>query len=42
MEKKFIIPEAIIVELTNNDIVTSSGPGQAYGANGDEWQDEEM
>ena len=39
MEKKFIIPKAFIIELANDDIVTTSGPGQLYGANGDEWQD---
>ena len=39
MEKEFELPEAIIIDFTNDDIITSSGPGRAYGANGDEWQD---
>ena len=38
MEKKFEIPEAIIIDFENDDIITGSGPGYRWGLNGDEWQ----
>ena len=39
MEKKFEKPELIIITFEVEDIITDSGLGMRYGANGDEWQD---
>ena len=36
MEKKFIIPESIIVLFSNDDIITKSGFGDDYGQPGDD------
>lgn len=38
MEKKFEIPEAIIIDFEEEDIITASRMGLRWGANGDEWQ----
>lgn len=37
MEKKFEKPELIIISFGEDDIVTTSGVGTRFGANGDEW-----
>ena len=42
MEKKFELPEAIIIDFEDEDIITTSGPGRAFGATGDEWQDTDL
>ena len=42
MKKKFENPEAIIVSLDEEDIITESSFGQRYGANGDEWQESDI
>ena len=40
MEKKFEKPELIIILFNEeDDIITTSGLGRAYGYNGDEYQD---
>ena len=41
MEKKFEIPELVIILFTNEDIIISSGPGFPFGYNGDEYKDED-
>ena len=41
MKKVFEKPEAIIISFNEEDIITDSGFGQRYGANGDEWEDPE-
>ena len=42
MEKKFEIPEAIIIDFgEEEDIITASSFGMRYGTTGDEWRDDE-
>ena len=37
-KRKFIIPEAMVINFTNDDIVTTSGDWwQGGGDNGEEW-----
>ena len=38
-EKKFERPLATIIMFEQEDIITTSGLGETYGANGDEWID---
>ena len=41
MEKKFEIPEAIIIDFgEEEDIITASSFGMRYGTTGDEWRDD--
>ena len=43
MKKKFLIPEAILVKLADEDIiVTSAGAEDEYGDVGDEWWGESL
>lgn len=39
MKKEFEAPKLTIILFGENDIITESFFGQAYGANGDEWED---
>lgn len=41
MEKKFVVPELVIILFNNEDIITSSGPGNPFGYGGDEYKDED-
>ena len=41
MEKKFVIPEALLVLFGQEDIITESGTGGEYGDPGDEWWSDE-
>lgn len=40
-KKKFLIPEAILIDFSNEDIITGSGDLDEYwgGNEGDEYQD---
>lgn len=38
-KKKFEVPELKINLFTEEDIITSSGPGGLFGLNGDDWAD---
>ena len=41
MDDKFVLPQLIIVNFVNKDIITSSGPGGGQGTKpGDEYVDE--
>ena len=40
--KKFEIPELIIISFDKEDIITESGPGARFGVNGDEWNPDEI
>ena len=40
-EKRFLIPEAIIVNFNNEDIIVTSGEGWDFGLGEDDWQDGE-
>lgn len=43
MEKKFEIPEAIIIDFgEEEDIITDSSFCTPYGATGDEWRDDTL
>lgn len=37
MKKEFIIPEALIVEFLDEDIIVTSGPGTGPGQEDDDW-----
>ena len=39
--KKFELPEAIIVAFDNEDIIFTSGPGWNFGLDEDDWQDDD-
>lgn len=39
MEKKYETPELTIILFTEEDIITTSGEGQGFGASGDDWSD---
>ena len=40
MKKEFEAPELeIIIFADNDDIITTSGLGDRYGVNGDDWSD---
>ena len=40
-EKRFLIPEALIVRFNNDDIIVTSGEGWNFGLDEDDWQDDE-
>lgn len=40
-EKRFLIPEAIIVGFNDEDIIVTSSEGWDFGLGEDDWQDGE-
>ena len=40
-EKRFLIPEAIIVRFSDEDIIVTSGEGWDFGLGEDDWYDGE-
>ena len=36
-KKKFIYPEAIVIEFNNNDVIATSGPGEGPDQEYDDW-----
>ena len=40
-DKRFLIPEAIIVRFNDGDIIVTSGEGWDFGLGEDDWQDGE-
>lgn len=41
MEKKrFLIPEALVVEFNDDDIIVTSGEGWNFGLDEDDWEDD--